>query len=81
MDDLPRYYIVGERPVKMIRTEAGGLGAYALNWTTGEFVLAMKYLAEIYKIERDDVERIPEEEFNRKVEELRKKIKEKKSGS
>lgn len=80
MNDLPKYYLVDERPVKMVETEDGGLGAYALNWKTGEFVLAMKYLAEIYKIERDDVERVSEEEFNRKVEELRKEIKAKKSG-
>lgn len=75
MDDLLGYYIVGGRPVKMVETENGGLGVYALSLMTGEFVLAMRYLAEVSKIDRDDVEKISEGVFNRQVEELRKKIK------
>jgi hypothetical protein len=75
MHDLPGYYIVGGRPVKMVETENGGLGVYALSLMTGEFVLAMRYLAEVSKIDRDDVEKISEKVFNRQVEELRKKIK------
>lgn len=82
MDDLPKYYIIGKskRPVKIVRTEDGRLAVYALGPVTGEFSLAMHYLAEIDNVERYDVEEVSEEEFNRWVEELRKEIKEKKSG-
>jgi hypothetical protein len=78
MDDLPKYYIVGLSPVKVVETEDGGVGIYALNWKTGEFVLDMRYLAEIERIDSDDVEEISEEEFERKVEEFRKQNKRKK---
>lgn len=77
--DLPKYYIAGLRPVKVARTEDGRLAAYALSWMTGEFALAMKYLAEIDKTRNNDVEEVSEEEFNRQVEEFRKRIKEDKS--
>ncbi|OQY89946.1 MAG: hypothetical protein B6D38_05110 [Anaerolineae bacterium UTCFX1] len=77
--DLPRYYIVGLRPVKVIRTNDGGMAIYAFNWETGSFELAMKYLFRLEKARNDDVERVSEEEFSRKVEELRKEIAAKKS--
>ncbi len=77
-DNLPKYYIAGIRPVKMLGTEDGGLAIYALSWETGEFVLDMWFLAEIGKYNNDDIEEVSEEEFNKKVEELRRKIKEKK---
>lgn len=82
MDDLPKYYIIGKgkRPVKMVRTEDGRLAVYALGWVTGEFSLAMHYWAEIDNVERYDVEEVSEEEFNKKVEEFRKKIRENKPG-
>lgn len=47
--DLPRYYIVGLRPVKVVETEERGMAIYALSWKTGEFVLDMWYLAELEK--------------------------------
>lgn len=42
--DLPRYFIVGERPVKFIPTPDGGMDVVALDWKTGEFVREMRYL-------------------------------------
>jgi len=77
--DLPRYYIVGRRPVKVIETEDGGMAIYALSWKTGEFVLDMWYSAELDKAGNDDVEDVSDGEFTRKVEELRKKVQEKKA--
>ena len=56
------------------------MAIYALSWMTGDFVLAMRYLAEIDKIDSDDVEEVFEEEFTKRVEELQKKIAAKKSG-
>ena len=33
----PEYYIVGERPAKVVETENGGLTCFAYDWKTGEF--------------------------------------------
>lgn len=55
------------------------MAIYAFNWETGSFDLAMKYLFRLEKARNDAVERVSEEEFSRKVDEFRKKIKEKKS--
>jgi hypothetical protein len=78
MDDLPRYYILGGRPVKIVETENGGLGVYALSLMTGEFVLAMRYLAEVSKIDRDDVEQVSVDKFNEYVEKLLIELREEK---
>jgi len=42
---LPRYFIVGARPVKFIATDDGGLDVVAFDWVSGRFVRAMQYLA------------------------------------
>jgi hypothetical protein len=42
---LPRYFIVGARPVKFIATADGGLDVVAFDWQSGQFVRAMQYLA------------------------------------
>lgn len=55
------------------------MAIYAFNWETGSFDLAMKYLFRLEKARNDAVERVSEEKFSRKVDEFRKKIKEKKS--
>ena len=41
---LPRYFIVGERPVQFVATADGGMDVQALNWSTGPFVRDMSYL-------------------------------------
>jgi hypothetical protein len=43
--ELPRYFIVGERPVKFVSTPDGGMDVLALDWKTGEFVREMRYLS------------------------------------
>jgi len=35
---LPRYCLIGARPVKTIRTEDGGIDVLAYNWETGEIM-------------------------------------------
>jgi hypothetical protein len=42
--DLPRYCIVGARPVKAIETEDGGMDILAYDWSTGEFARHMEFL-------------------------------------
>lgn len=76
---LPRYYILGKRPVKIVETENGGMGAYGLNLETGEFELNMLYYLRVTKADNENAVRVSEEEFFARVEELRKEIDVKKS--
>lgn len=34
MNDFPKYFIIGLRPVKIIRNDEGGVGSLAYNWET-----------------------------------------------
>jgi len=70
MDDLPRYFIVGARPVKVIRNQDGLTGTYAYNWQTGDFDLNWEYYEQTFS-GKGEVERVSEEEFNKHVERLR----------
>ena len=71
MKDLPKYFIIGLRPVKIIRNDEGGVGSLAYNWETGGFDLAFRYIDEIYLGKGDDVEQVSEDKFNEYVEKLR----------
>ncbi len=64
------YFIVGIRPVKSVPTPEGGLGIYAYDWKTGQFVLAMEYLTRIFQ-GYGEIEQVSEEEFDRAVAALR----------
>ena len=54
--DLPEYFIVGDRPVKSVPTDEGGLDVQAYDWTTGAFIRAMEYLTRI-SFQEGEVER------------------------
>lgn len=74
--DLPRYFIVGERPVKFVSTPDGGMDVLALDWKTGEFVREMRYLARCTHgdPEVDEVEQAAfDEKVAREVAEIRAK--------
>ncbi len=77
--ELPRYFIVGVNLVKTVATKEGGMDVLALDFKTGEFVRDMKYLSIILHPEESDLdmdtEELSEKEFNKKVEEIKKKIK------
>lgn len=66
----PEYYIVGERPVKVVETENGGLTCFAYNWETGEFERSMDYMLKVRTME-GEVSAVSEEKFNQHVENLR----------
>jgi hypothetical protein len=68
---LPLYCIVGDRPVKALATQDGGMTVSALNWQTGEFEIANEYATRIF-LQDVEVETVSEEEFNRVVEKIRK---------
>ncbi len=73
--DLPRFYLFGDRPVKIIRTEDGGADTLAYNWETGEFERApTDYLPRALFGSRPDDERVSEEVFERQVKKLRAEL-------
>lgn len=71
--DLPLFCIIGDRPVKAIETESGGMEVMALNWKNGSFERDMKYLDRILS---GDIEVlvVDKEEFEKKVEEIRSRV-------
>ena len=69
----PEYYIVGARPVKVIKTAVGALDCLAYNWDTGEFETDLDYMAKVHFVE-GEVDEVDETSFNRQVEKLRQKL-------
>jgi len=67
--DLPRYCIVGARPVKAIETEDGGMDILAYDWSTGEFVRHMEYLTRVC-LPNEEVEVVSQQEFDAHVAKL-----------
>lgn len=68
--DLPEYYIVVERPIKLVSTEDGGMTVLKYNFETGGFDYGMEYLSRV-RFGKDDVEKVSEDEFVQHVEKLR----------
>ncbi|GET35957.1 hypothetical protein [Microseira wollei] len=68
--DLPEYYIVVERPIKVVSTKDGGMTVLKYNFETGGFDYGMEYLSRVM-FGKDDVEKVSEEEFVQHVEKLR----------
>ncbi len=72
--DLPRYCIVGARPVKAIETEDGGMDILAYDWSTGEFARHMEFLTRVC-LPDEEVEVVSQEQFDAQVAELRARLK------
>ncbi len=68
--DLPRFAIVGSRPVKAIDTPDGGMDVLAYDWDSGEFVRDMGYLTRLFMPD-GEVEIVSEAQFEQAVEALR----------
>jgi hypothetical protein len=68
--DLPEYYIVVERAIKLVPTEDGGMTVLKYNFETGRFDYGMEYLSRVM-FGKDDVENVSEDEFVQHVEKLR----------
>ncbi|MBI3181000.1 MAG: hypothetical protein HYZ28_02520 [Myxococcales bacterium] len=66
---LPRYFIVGDRPVKAVLTADGGMDVLAFDWGSGEMVREMGYLTRIMTSD-PEVDEVSREEFDEKVREL-----------
>jgi hypothetical protein len=68
--DLPRYCIVGARPVKLVQTDDGGMTCMAFNWDTGEIERDMTMLTRAL-LPDGEVDIVTEEEFDQAVSRLR----------
>ena len=68
--ELPQYYIVFTRPVKLVDTEDGGMNVLKFDWGTGGFVYGMNLLSEIL-FGHGEVDQVTEDEFIQYVEKLR----------
>jgi len=68
----PEYYIVGVRPVKVVKTELGGLDCLAYNWDTGEFETNLDYMVKVHFME-GEVDEVDEFTFNQQVQKLRQR--------
>jgi hypothetical protein len=71
--DLPWYFAVNDRPVKVVATDDGGADVLVLDTYTGEFVRDMAYLGYFFEGGRD-VDELSEAEFNSLVEKHRKRL-------
>jgi hypothetical protein len=71
--NLPEYYAVNDRPVKLVPTEEGGMDVLVLNWKTGDFERDLSYLSRCYDPSQD-VDQFTEVEFNAYIAQLRQKI-------
>lgn len=69
----PEYYIVGARPVKVVKTESGGLDCLVYDWKTGEFETNLDYMAKVHFME-GEVDAVDKKTFNQKVEILRLRV-------
>ena len=70
--DLPRYFIVGNRPVKFVKIEDGGMSVQVFDWSNGNFVRNLHYLLEA--IYSDETKEVTKEQFLSHVDSLRKSI-------
>lgn len=73
MKDLPRYYIVGDRPVKAVATSAGGMEVLAFDWKTGEFSPELTYLSRLV-LPDPEVDRVSQDAFDAHVRRLREEL-------
>ncbi|MEQ9318115.1 MAG: hypothetical protein RIF41_03110 [Polyangiaceae bacterium] len=68
--DLPRYCIVGKRPVKLVETADGGMDCLAYDWDTGAFQRNMDYLTRA-TLPDGEVDVVTADEFDEAVATLR----------
>ncbi|NJN07491.1 MAG: hypothetical protein HC815_05690 [Richelia sp. RM1_1_1] len=69
----PQYFIVGDRPVALQKTDDGGLTCLAYNWDTGNLERNMSYYLKVSNME-GEIDEVSEEVFNQKVEQLQNQL-------
>ncbi|WP_421657797.1 hypothetical protein [Leptothermofonsia sp. ETS-13] len=73
---FPWYFVINDRPVKVVATPDGGMDVLILNLTTGTLERNTAYLSRCFE-PGQDVVRISEEEFSRLVDVIRASLKDK----
>lgn len=63
---LPRFFLVGDRPVQFVATADGGMDVLALDWATGLFIRDMRYLTRCSQ-GGGEVDEVDAAEFDAKV--------------
>ena len=71
---LPIFALMGDRPVKAVATDDGGMSVLAFDWATGDFVRDLSYLERITLDPGPDGDIVSEEVFDKQLEALRRKI-------
>ncbi len=71
--DLPRYYLIFDRAVKLVPTEDGGCQVMVYNKINDSFETPHPSLARYVFFPNDEAELVTEVDFNAYVEELRVK--------
>lgn len=66
---LPRFFIVGERPLKLEATPVGGMAVLAWDWNARTFVQAPSYLARCV-LGDPEVDEVDERTFRSHLERL-----------
>jgi hypothetical protein len=66
---LPWFYLVNDKPVKMVQTPDGGMDVLVYDFDTGDFVRDFDYLP-ICLEHTTDIDSIDEEAFNSYVQHL-----------
>lgn len=74
---LPRYFIVGDRPVKAVPTADGGMDLLAFDWDSGELIREMGYLTRVMLPGDPEVDEVSREQFERKLAELKARLRRK----
>ena len=67
---FPWYFMVNDRPVKVVATANGGMDVLILNLDSGELEQNMAYLAQCFE-PGQNVQRLSEEEFEQRVAAIR----------
>lgn len=71
---VTQYYLVGDRPVKLIWPPSKIYEVMKYDWSLGNFIEGNEYIADIF-FSTSDVEQIAEDVFLREVEDLKAKRK------
>lgn len=75
MPAYPAFYLVNDRPVKLVLTLGGGLDALVFDWKSGAFLPDRSYFAKVSEVGiGKDVDSLAEGEFGQRVLELRRPI-------
>ncbi|MBI5610531.1 MAG: hypothetical protein HY902_16765 [Deltaproteobacteria bacterium] len=67
---LPRYFLVGDRPVRFVATPGGGMDVQAFDWATGHFARDMGYLTRCCQ-GGGEIDEVEATEFDQRVARLR----------